>query len=426
MRYRLKDSLRLFVTAAWIAVLCAAVGSSGCEEAGVIPPELKALGSLGSATYTARHLYPENGVELEVMRPRVGTPALLSPEEQSLSVTVYVAPGLDATDLQLSAVTQDDARDTYTLPLESPPVCDPDGICAVRAVVDSNLPFGQMFELCAELQDRTVCRRGAVVRFAEVPDPLRLVHITDLHLFGTAFNPRLAERFEKLLEAAESRSPRPDVVVVTGDIGHYGRRAEQQYFADTAGRSTLPVVAIPGNHDFKEGNIVHYLNIVTPHLDHVTRLGPYVLVGLNTGPGKFDESHDGPWGESVGLERSQVDWLSGVTAAADQVEAVMTHNPPYSVYWSVIGNNRKHFMRICKRNNVRVILSGHTHVNEVYDREGVGQGLDIKCESNVPSSRMPVTLITARSTEYKTAGFRLVNLFADGRVSYCWKYVSLR
>jgi 3',5'-cyclic AMP phosphodiesterase CpdA len=252
-----------------------------------------------------------------------------------------------------------------------------------------------------------------------------LAVLTDLHLFDHRGDRGLASRFRRLIQAVADEDPPVHLVVVLGDIGHHGTLAEQQRFVELARLSLAPLLAIPGNHDFKDGHIDHYLAVVTPYLDHVTRLGPYVLVGLNSGPGKFDESRGLTNAESVGLESTQIDWLDSATAQPDRMELVFVHHPPYSVYRSVIGKNRKRFLRVCKANSVRAILSGHTHINEVYDRDGVAEGLDTKCGSAPAERRLPLTLITARSTNPKAGGYRKFELYRDGRFEYCWKYVDV-
>jgi hypothetical protein len=133
---------------ACLSVLVWVCFASGCEE-GVLPKELKELGSLRSATYVARHLYPQLDVELRVMRPRLGTPALVEPDQRTLDVTFYAGQAVDASGIRFVAHDEDSGGTSHECSAVGAPVCDEDGICDVRVEIPAGLPFGRLITFCA-------------------------------------------------------------------------------------------------------------------------------------------------------------------------------------------------------------------------------------------------------------------------------------
>src|SRR6185436_7789886 len=71
----------------------------------------------------------------------------------------------------------------------------------------------------------------------------RILHISDLHLGrGATVEPLTAMR-ELLPRLA------PEVLVVTGDLTHRGRRPELELARELLVSLDLPLLAVPGNHD---------------------------------------------------------------------------------------------------------------------------------------------------------------------------------
>lgn len=406
-------------------LLVATLSWAGCRKEGVIPPELKQLGSLRSDTFVARHVYPARGVALEVMAPRLGTPAMLDPSESELEIDVYSAPGGDHGDLGFFLMRQGSTGDaTIPLPLSASPVCDADGVCTAQVDAEGSMVRDEPLTLCARRGPHTDCRPGAVYAFSSLPAPLRMAVIADPHLGGIEGEPRISRRLERLFETLRHESPPVHVALLAGDVGHEGERSQERRFARLAAASGIPIVAVPGNHDYKDGHIVEYLVHVTPFLDHLTRIGPYAIIGLNSGPGRYDEEPMTAQNESVGLEDEQLAWLDSVVEAHAGPKVVLMHHPPYAFSWSVLGSNRKGFVRCCARSGVSLILTGHTHLNEVYDRHGIPYELDPSRGSSPSPDRLPLTLITARSTD-KGGGYRLVEVFPDGGFRYSFRRVAL-
>jgi uncharacterized protein len=87
---------------------------------------------------------------------------------------------------------------------------------------------------------------------APVAEPLRIVHLSDLHTAGIGFRER--RMFDRLAAAS------PDIIVVTGDVLTTGRRrdvspAEQRAVQEVLSKLQAPlgVFAVPGNWEYWRG-----------------------------------------------------------------------------------------------------------------------------------------------------------------------------
>lgn len=73
--------------------------------------------------------------------------------------------------------------------------------------------------------------------------PVRLLHISDLHA-GSVEETAIEGSLEPLVERAQ-----PELIVVTGDLTHRGRRREHERAAAFLRGLGRPLLVIPGNHD---------------------------------------------------------------------------------------------------------------------------------------------------------------------------------
>ncbi|MCZ0961655.1 metallophosphoesterase family protein [Paracoccus benzoatiresistens] len=93
----------------------------------------------------------------------------------------------------------------------------------------------------------------------------RIVHLSDLH-----FGFHRAGLTDHLLERVNGAGA--DLVVVTGDVTHRGRRDQYDQAAAFLSRIQAPVMAVPGNHDVPLYNVlVRYL---APYAGYRRAMGP--------------------------------------------------------------------------------------------------------------------------------------------------------
>ena len=72
---------------------------------------------------------------------------------------------------------------------------------------------------------------------------MRLLHISDLHA-GSVEETAIERSLEPLVERVQ-----PELIVVTGDLAHRGRRREHERAAAFLRGLGRPLLVIPGNHD---------------------------------------------------------------------------------------------------------------------------------------------------------------------------------
>jgi len=85
-----------------------------------------------------------------------------------------------------------------------------------------------------------------------MPDPLVLVQLTDLHLSaepGTRIQGVDADAGLHAVISHLARGPRPDAVLLSGDLSHDGSRASYKRVAESVGTIGTATMALPGNHD---------------------------------------------------------------------------------------------------------------------------------------------------------------------------------
>ncbi|MDF1586487.1 phosphodiesterase [Marinimicrococcus flavescens] len=194
-----------------------------------------------------------------------------------------------------------------------------------------------------------------------------IAQITDLHVcppgqlaFGVVDT---AAALARTVDALLRLAPRPDLVLVTGDLAFDGQPAEYREIARQLGRLPMPVYAIPGNHDergaWREVLGSRFSPAEHPtFIQYVVDLGPLRLVALDSiVPGS-------PAGE---LCQERLDWLETQLAqGAGKPALVMLHHPPTALgvrfmdATSCAGGERLKAV-IERHPEVERVLCGHLH-----------------------------------------------------------------
>jgi Icc protein len=136
---------------------------------------------------------------------------------------------------------------------------------------------------------------------------------------------RTPEHLERAVAHLNRLVPRPDVVLVTGDLVERGEAEEYARLRSILDRLTMPVYVIPGNHDSRE-NLTRafadrgYLPL-QGFLHYTVEEWPVRLIGLDTNiPGA-------PGGR---LCAERLAWLDArLTEAPERPTLVFMHHPPF-------------------------------------------------------------------------------------------------
>jgi 3',5'-cyclic AMP phosphodiesterase CpdA len=194
----------------------------------------------------------------------------------------------------------------------------------------------------------------------------RIFHISDLHLGRHEISEPYASLHELRLQL------NPELLVVTGDLGHRGKRSELEHARTQLRSFDVPVLAVPGNHDipytvparftttFSEWERV--FDTAEPHYTS----DELAVVGLNSVR---------PWRQQQGaLEHSQlVDAASKLERARDgALRVVAFHHhlaaPPWRAPRKRPLHNRDDVLQRLADAGAELVLGGHVHQASVAER----------------------------------------------------------
>lgn len=198
--------------------------------------------------------------------------------------------------------------------------------------------------------------------------PFLIAQISDLHLkAGQKLTYGVVDTLGALRRAVDHLNaswPRPDIVVISGDLVDFGRADEYAVLQPELARLDMPCYLVPGNHDNREHLLAEFADhAYLPRssgkpLDWVVEEHPVRLIGLDsTIPG----AHGGQ------LQDHQLHWLDEQLARRPDVPTlVVLHHPPFI---SGIGHmDREPFINasalervIVRHPQVERLLCGHLH-----------------------------------------------------------------
>jgi 3',5'-cyclic AMP phosphodiesterase CpdA len=201
-----------------------------------------------------------------------------------------------------------------------------------------------------------------------VNHPFLVAQISDLHLkAGQRLTYGVVDTLGALRRAVDhlnASQPRPDIVVISGDLVDFGRADEYAVLHPELARLHMPFYLVPGNHDARGplldafGDHAYLPLSAEGPLDWVVDTHPLRLIGLDsTIPG----SHGGQ------LLDSQLHWLDEQLALRPQAPTLLIlHHPPFI---SGIGHmDREPFINaaalervVARHPQVERLLCGHLH-----------------------------------------------------------------
>jgi len=197
------------------------------------------------------------------------------------------------------------------------------------------------------------------------PKPVHIAQISDLHIKspGSLAYGRVdtAAALERCVAALNAFTPRPDLVVISGDLADTPAVEEYEHLKRLLAQLELPFVGIPGNHDSRElmrAAFPQDYAFAAGPLNQRLEVGGLDLVLLDSSvPGKPHGELDGP----------ALRWLEATLASSpDRPALLFLHHPP-------LKTGIRHMDRQNLRNagelasvvvrypRVRLIAAGHVH-----------------------------------------------------------------
>jgi len=196
--------------------------------------------------------------------------------------------------------------------------------------------------------------------------PIVIAQISDLHIKppGSLAYGRVdtAAALERCVAALNEFAPKPDLVVISGDLADTPTIEEYEHLKRLLHSLKLPFVGIPGNHDSRE-----LMRAAFPRAPYAFSTGPLNQKAEADGLDLLllDSSvHGKPHGE---LEAVTLQWLEATLAAAPNRPALLfLHHPPFQAgIWHMDRQNLLNageLASIVRRHpRVQLIATGHVH-----------------------------------------------------------------
>ena len=193
---------------------------------------------------------------------------------------------------------------------------------------------------------------------------MRIVQLSDLHLrpgqLDSGIDPWL--RLQAALARLTALRPRPDLLLVTGDLADDGAAATYGRLAQVLAAAALPHVLLPGNHDARAPLRAAFPELFANcgnRLDFRVDRGELSLLLLDT----LRPGH-----EAGELTASQIDWLDANCPTERRVIIAM-HHPPVATGIAGMdaigcaGGERLAAWLVGRpgRQQVEAVLCGHVH-----------------------------------------------------------------
>jgi len=196
--------------------------------------------------------------------------------------------------------------------------------------------------------------------------PILIAQISDLHIKprGALAYGRVdtAKALERCVAALNEFQPRPDLVVISGDLADTPTGEEYAYLKRLLAPLQLPFIGIPGNHDSRE-----LMRAAFPDQPYAAASGALnqtrsvagleVILLDSSVPGK-------PHGE---LEAPTLQWLDATLGLSSERPALLfLHHPPFQAgIWHMDRQNLLNAGELAaivgKHPRVRLIAAGHVH-----------------------------------------------------------------
>lgn len=247
------------------------------------------------------------------------------------------------------------------------------------------------------------------------PGPIRLVQLTDLHLFGapdaTLRGVATLPAFEAALATAQRRLGPWAALLLTGDLVH-DEPAGYDHLARRLGGGATPVWCIPGNHD-EPARMTAALGDPPFQVGGHGLLPRWIVVMLDS----WVAGANG--GRLSEFELARLD--ATLSAHADRHALVCVHHQPVPVgsAWidSIALDNAEAMFAILDRHpQVRAVAWGHVH--QVYD----GMRGDVRLFATPATSAQFKPHSADFALDDLPPGMRWFDLHPDGRIDsgVCW------
>lgn len=245
----------------------------------------------------------------------------------------------------------------------------------------------------------------------------RLLHLSDIHLPNKQTDTLLGtypwHRLQQVIEAITQLQPRPDAIIVSGDIAEHGSEQEYLAFLTLLEPLNITVHLLAGNHDdsdvMKDVLDGGLCNTVSP-----VDIGSWQLLLINSQVAGASHGH---------VSHSEMQRLDETLSANKGPAIVALHHTPVSPCADPdcqLANHEEFLALLQSHGNVKIVLAGHTHQAD----KTATHGLQVfTAPSTFAQVSHPATVaevntedfFAAHTAELSRVGFRVFDLYSDGR-----------
>lgn len=250
--------------------------------------------------------------------------------------------------------------------------------------------------------------------------PLRIIQLTDLHLYANAQARLLGQNtrltFESVLAVAKRRDWPPDALVLTGDLIHDESVEGYRFLRQRIEQLGVPFFSIPGNHD--------RIDMLAGHLDagatsgfRVESLGTWDLLLLDsTIP--FEEG-----GHLEPIVLAELDRYANANPRRNLLIFMHHHPEPVGSAWidtMLVDNGAELLASAAAHRNIRGIVCGHVH--QARDARPHASKANATEPNAVDWMSTPSTCVQFLPNSKDFAldklrpGYRRLDLYPDGRI----------
>ncbi|NJN85571.1 MAG: 3',5'-cyclic-AMP phosphodiesterase [Leptolyngbyaceae cyanobacterium SL_7_1] len=241
------------------------------------------------------------------------------------------------------------------------------------------------------------------------PTSITVAQLTDTHLFADAAEQMRGcvtwESLQSVLALLKNLTPRPDLLVLTGDLSQDETVASYQRLREAIAPLAIPTYRIPGNHD------------IVPRLQEVLRGEPFIPAAQFNQGGWLGLLLDStvPGSTAGAVSPETLAWVEAqLTQHPQQPTLIALHHPPVAIgsdWMDGLGlENGDAFSQVLDRHSqVKLVIFGHIHQAFDETRNGVRYlGCPSTCVQFTPQS-------TTFAIDPVTPGLRVLTLHPDGQ-----------
>ncbi len=195
-----------------------------------------------------------------------------------------------------------------------------------------------------------------------------LVQITDTHivppgklLYG---NTDTAAHLGESVRQINSMRPRPDVVLVTGDLVETADKVCYQHFIDIISALEMQAYVIPGNHDDPQKMLEAFAG--TSHFPAADDTFQYTVEDLPFRILALNSHCDGT--ELPGFDQKRLSWLQYQLSISDKPVLIALHHPPMTTGIELIDMGGSEWFQglksvLAEHSQVKLLICGHCHTD---------------------------------------------------------------